>query len=104
MVLAKLPDQRYASAGQVCAGLSARARDEGLLFHVTLIARCMRDRFPEAAASCAACPEEFSNMADNKGGGSDLDVFEGLAKKSSRATTPALVPPAPPTRQRTLVG
>ncbi|MGK3993384.1 PEGA domain-containing protein [Sorangium sp. So ce1024] len=42
-------------------------------------------------------------MADNKGG-SDLDVFEGLAKKSSRATSPALVPPAPPGRQRTLTG
>ncbi|WP_437301844.1 PEGA domain-containing protein [Sorangium sp. So ce388] len=42
-------------------------------------------------------------MADNKGG-SDLDVFEGLAKKSSRTTSPALVPPSPPTRQRTLVG
>ncbi|WP_437604116.1 PEGA domain-containing protein [Sorangium sp. So ce590] len=42
-------------------------------------------------------------MADNKGG-SDLDVFEGLAKKSSRPTTPALVPPSPPTRHRTLVG
>ncbi|WP_437972370.1 PEGA domain-containing protein [Sorangium sp. So ce260] len=89
--------------GQVCAGLSELARDEGLLFDVTLIARCMRDRFPEAAANGAACPEEFSNMADNKGG-SDLDVFEGLAKKSSRATGPALVPPSPPTRQRTLVG
>ncbi|WP_437878935.1 PEGA domain-containing protein [Sorangium sp. So ce513] len=42
-------------------------------------------------------------MADNKGG-SDLDVFEGLAKKSSRATSPALVPPSPPARQRTLTG
>ncbi|MGK3962394.1 PEGA domain-containing protein [Sorangium sp. So ce118] len=42
-------------------------------------------------------------MADNKGG-SDLDVFEGLAKKSSRTTSPALAPPAPPVRQRTLVG
>ncbi|WP_437922644.1 PEGA domain-containing protein [Sorangium sp. So ce291] len=42
-------------------------------------------------------------MADNKGG-SDLDVFEGLAKKSSRTTSPALAPPSPPTRQRTLVG
>ncbi|WP_437694068.1 PEGA domain-containing protein [Sorangium sp. So ce176] len=42
-------------------------------------------------------------MADTKGG-SDLDVFEGLAKKSSRTANPALVPPSPPTRQRTLTG
>ncbi|WP_437994838.1 PEGA domain-containing protein [Sorangium sp. So ce185] len=103
MALAKSPDQRYAAAGQGRAGLSELARDEGPLFNITLIARRMRDRFSEAAANGAACPEEFSNMADNKGG-SDLDVFEGLAKKSSRATSPALVPPSPPTRQRTLVG
>ncbi|WP_437683726.1 PEGA domain-containing protein [Sorangium sp. So ce131] len=38
-------------------------------------------------------------MADNKGG-SDLDVFEGLAKKSSRATSPALAPPSTQSRQR----
>ncbi|AUX33417.1 MULTISPECIES: PEGA domain-containing protein [Sorangium] len=103
MALAKSSDQRYAAAGQGGAGLSELARDEGPLFHITLIARRMRDRFSEAAANGAACPEEFSNMADNKGG-SDLDVFEGLAKKSSRAASPALVPPSPPTRQRTLVG
>ena len=43
-------------------------------------------------------------MADNKGG-SDLDVFEGLAKKSARPTTPGLAPPTPPPqRGRTLVG
>ncbi len=45
-------------------------------------------------------------MADNKGG-SDLDVFEGLAKKPARPTTPGLAPPppaAPPQRGRTLVG
>ncbi|HTN87826.1 MAG TPA: PEGA domain-containing protein [Sorangium sp.] len=103
MALAKLPDQRYAAAAQVHAAHSELARDEGLLVHLTLVARNMRDPFPEAAANGAACPEEFPNMADNKGG-SDLDVFEGLAKKSSRTTSPALVPPSPPTRQRTLVG
>lgn len=43
-------------------------------------------------------------MADNKGG-SDLDVFEGLAKKSARPTTPGLAPPtAPPQRGKTLMG
>ncbi|XYH92364.1 PEGA domain-containing protein [Sorangium sp. So ce1128] len=102
MALAKLPDQRYAAADQLHAAHSELAHDEGLLVHLTLVARNMRDRFPEAAANGAACPEEFPNMADNKGG-SDLDVFEGLAKKSSRTTSPALAPPSPPTRQRTLI-
>jgi hypothetical protein len=44
-------------------------------------------------------------MAENKGGGgSDLDVFEGLAKKAPRSASPGLVPPPPSVRQRTLVG
>ncbi|MBK8257793.1 MAG: PEGA domain-containing protein [Polyangiaceae bacterium] len=45
-------------------------------------------------------------MADNKGG-SDLDVFEGLAKKPARPTTPGMAPPppaAPPPRGKTLLG
>ncbi|WP_437292113.1 PEGA domain-containing protein [Sorangium sp. So ce406] len=91
---------------QVHAARCELARDGGLLVHIThiiFVARSRRDRFPEAAANGAACPEEFPNMADTKGG-SDLDVFEGLAKKSSRTTNPALVPPSPPTRQRTLTG
>jgi hypothetical protein len=44
-------------------------------------------------------------MADNKGG-SDLDVFEGLAKKSTRSANPGLAPPPPSNQPRktTLVG
>ncbi|HVK69995.1 MAG TPA: hypothetical protein VM694_36330, partial [Polyangium sp.] len=43
-------------------------------------------------------------MADDKG--SDLDVFEGLAKKAPRGTTPGLMPPPPSgaARKSTLVG
>ncbi|MDI1451220.1 PEGA domain-containing protein [Polyangium sp. 6x1] len=43
-------------------------------------------------------------MADDKG--SDLDVFEGLAKKAPRSTTPGLVPPPPSgaARKSTLLG
>ncbi|WP_437594555.1 PEGA domain-containing protein [Sorangium sp. So ce1000] len=103
MALAKVPDQRYAAMDQEIAGRSELARDERLDIDVKLVARGLRDRFPEAAANGAAYPEEFSTMADNKGG-SDLDVFEGLAKKASRAASPALVPPSPPARKPTLVG
>ena len=42
-------------------------------------------------------------MADNKGG-SDLDVFEGLAKKSARPANPGLVPPPSNPRKATLLG
>ncbi|MRG91794.1 PEGA domain-containing protein [Polyangium spumosum] len=43
-------------------------------------------------------------MADDKG--SDLDVFEGLAKKAPRGTTPGLMPPPPSgaARKSTLLG
>ncbi len=41
-------------------------------------------------------------MADNKGG-SDLDVFEGLAKKSARPANPGLAPP-PSNARKTLMG
>ncbi|WP_437910718.1 PEGA domain-containing protein [Sorangium sp. So ce327] len=105
MALAKSPDQRYAAADQGILARSELARDERLYIELTLVARTMRDRFRfrDAAANGAAYPEEFSTMADNKGG-SDLDVFEGLAKKKSPATSTALVPPSPPARSRTLVG
>ncbi|WP_437917177.1 PEGA domain-containing protein [Sorangium sp. So ce302] len=109
MALAKSPDQRYAAADQGILARSELARDERLYIELTLVARSMRDRFRfrfrfrDAAVNGAAYPEEFSNMADNKGG-SDLDVFEGLAKKKSPATSTALVPPSPPARSRTLVG
>ncbi|WP_441286059.1 PEGA domain-containing protein [Sorangium sp. KYC3313] len=105
MALAKSPDQRYAAADQGILARSELPRDERSCIELTLVARSMRDRFRfrDAAANGAAYPEEFSNMADNKGG-SDLDVFEGLAKKKSPATSTALVPPSPPARSRTLVG
>ena len=42
-------------------------------------------------------------MADDKGS-SDLDVFEGLAKKGPRSTMPGLVPPSSAVRKGTLLG
>jgi hypothetical protein len=45
----------------------------------------------------------LEEMSDNKGGGSDLDIFEGLAKKSQRPGAPSLAPPQS-LRGKTTVG
>ncbi len=103
--LAHSPDQRYASATELHAELSELARTEGLLTDSTRVARYVRSVFPEVAAEGAASREECLDMAENKGG-SDLDVFEGLAKKSARPANPNLAPPPPsmPPRKPTLMG
>ncbi len=50
-------------------------------------------------------------MADEKNGGSDLDIFEGLGKKTTTSAAPAPAPPPPPSMapvpldgKRTLLG
>jgi serine/threonine protein kinase len=103
--LAHSPDERYASALQFHSELSDLARTEGLLTDSTRVARYVRSVFPEVAADGAASREECLDMAENKGG-SDLDVFEGLAKKSTRPANPNLAPPPPsmPPRKSTLMG
>jgi serine/threonine-protein kinase len=114
--LAHSPAQRYPGAEDFHAALSQVARRLGQLADTTRVAQYVRNLFPEAAAHRAATVvpdgarelgpwQECLTMADSKGG-SDLDVFEGLAKKSSRSVPPGLTPPPPSTgpRQRTLVG
>ena len=101
--LAKMPDRRYSTADQLRDDLLELARAEGRLVDPTPVARYVRHLFPEAAAEGAAFREECLNMADNKGG-SDLDVFEGLAKKAPRSAVPGLAPPSTQPRQRTLMG
>lgn len=102
--LAQSTSFRYPTAVQLQADLTDRARAEGLLTDSIRVARYVRSLFPEVAAEGAASPEESLDMADNKGG-SDLDVFEGLAKKASKAATPGLAPPpAGPGRKSTLLG
>ncbi|HEY4116216.1 MAG TPA: serine/threonine-protein kinase, partial [Byssovorax sp.] len=103
--LAQQPDQRYAGAREFRDELTALARVEDLVADSTRVAQYVRSLFPEVAAESAASREEPQNMADDKGG-SDLDVFEGLAKKSQRpASLPGLAPPASaPPRKATLVG
>ncbi len=105
--LAQSPDRRYATGDDLHAELRKVARAERLEADPSRVARYVRSLFPEAAAQGAASREESLNMAENKGG-SDLDVFEGLAKKPRQAAggLPALAPPPSSVgpRQRTLVG
>jgi serine/threonine-protein kinase len=115
--LAKGVDDRYNSAADLLAELSAFAHTEGILVQRERAADYMRHNFSDDAARTAASREEAHAMADNKGG-SDLDVFEGLAKKPQArpATPPPSVPfpgvagpkgagpPAPPGRAQTLLG
>lgn len=102
--LAKEPKLRYPACGPFLEDLSELVRSEGLNTEQARVARFVRSLFPEAAAECAVHREESLNMADEKGG-SDLDVFEGLAKKTAKPTLPGLVPPLTvQQRQRTMVG
>ncbi len=102
--LAPAREERYAAATEFHADLSRQAAAEGLLADSGRVARYVRKLFPEAAAEEAASREESLDMADNKGG-SDLDVFEGLAKKASRPAAAGLTPPPPSqARKSTLLG
>ncbi len=105
--LAQSPAERYPTATAFRDELLGVARDETLILDTTRVAQYVRSLFPEIAAEGAAHFEELVNMAENKGG-SDLDVFEGLAKKSARpaASVPGLAPPPPsaPPRKGTMVG
>jgi serine/threonine protein kinase len=101
--LANRVEQRYPTADRFHADLSELARAEGKLVDASSVARYVRNAFPEVAAGGPASREESLNMADNKGG-SDLDVFEGLAKKSARPANPGLAPPPTNPRKSTLLG
>lgn len=101
--LAHRRDTRYSSAEDLHADLVRVARAEGRLADSTRVAQYVRSLFPEVAAEEAASRQELLNMAESKGG-SDLDVFEGLAKKSQRPGAPGLTPPPPSARGRTLIG
>jgi serine/threonine-protein kinase len=102
--LAQSTEGRYPTAAELHAALSRQAGADGLLTDSVRVARYVRSLFPEAAAEEAASREESLDMADNKGG-SDLDVFEGLAKKGQRPASPGLTPPPPSqARKATLLG
>lgn len=100
-MLAQTPDQRYARAAELHGELSRFAKSSDRVIDRGRVSVYLRDLFPEVAALEAASREESLNMADDKGG-SDLDVFEGLAKRSNRPS--ALTPPPPSNRAGTLIG
>jgi eukaryotic-like serine/threonine-protein kinase len=94
--LAKNVDERYATAADLFADLSAFGHNAGGAAHRQRLAQLMRELFPNDSAqitntvSVTESAMESLDMAENKGG-SDLDVFEGLARKSNRL--PSLQPP-----------
>ncbi len=110
--LARDADERYTSASAIHADLSAYARTVGLVARRDRAADYMRRTFFDGAATSSASAQEAHVMAENKGG-SDLDVFEGLARKpQGRPVSAAPAPPMsvpgrggpPPPRARTLLG
>jgi len=104
-VLAKAPEERYDSASFFSEALTseatraaASAKDGDAAPFAARLAQIMRELFPGDVGSARS---EESLMADDKGS-SDLDVFEGLAKKSSRPSalsgplSTREAPPPPP--------
>lgn len=118
--LARDAEQRYSSASEFQADLNAYASKVGWVAHRDRAADYIQKAFLSSAAIAPAPPSEETHvMAENKGG-SDLDVFEGLARKPQSihpgaASAPSLpappvpgsrpgVPAPPPPRARTLLG
>ena len=107
--LAKDPKERYATASGFEADLRAFARSLPATGDAPRVAAFMGRMFPSEAARYAAAGQDHqeSNRMSEKGG-SDLDVFDGLAKKSQpRPSVPSQRGPAPPppaARQKTLLG
>ncbi len=101
--LAKRPEDRYLSASNFLVDLEEYARGGGDVADAAALAAYLRATFgagPPAESSATRSREE--TMSEEKKGGSDLDVFEGLQKKPGQAPSlpPAAAPPAPPQRQR----
>jgi eukaryotic-like serine/threonine-protein kinase len=110
--LAKDPNQRYATASEFEADLRAFAHTFPALGDSARLAALMRQMFPAEAAQAASGREESNGMSEK--GGSDLDVFDGLAKKSNRPgpasaapaprSLPAPTPPPQSSQKQTLLG
>jgi serine/threonine protein kinase len=95
--LAKTHDERYRSARQLTKDLEAFVGISGATATREDIARTMHRTFGPGYAqrSTGSIMElQETRMSDDNKSGSDLDIFEGLGKKSSGRTSAA--PPPPP--------
>ncbi len=104
--LAKDPKERYPTASEFEADLRTFARSQRVIGDAARAADFMSRMFPtEAVRAGSSSPDQESKRMSDKGG-SDLDVFDGLAKKSQpRPGVPSQRAPAPPApAKKTLLG
>lgn len=101
--LAKDQKQRYATARDFEVDLESVLRHMPGGADARRITSFMRELFPEETARFGSAGQESSWMSKD-GGGSDLDVFDGLAKKSSKVPAPPSGRSAPPVVKKTLLG
>jgi serine/threonine-protein kinase len=99
-VLARERGERYDTSAQVLRALLGAAEKLSVSIGPAAIAHTMGELFPKRFEQGTEV-EESRIMADEKGG-SDLDVFEGLAKKSGRPSNlPGAAPPSMPSPKST---
>jgi serine/threonine protein kinase len=91
--LAKNQDERYRSARQLTKDLEDFVGKSGAIATREDIAQTIRRTFGERGTAGIMELQE-TRMSDDNKSGSDLDIFEGLGKKSSPRTS--AVPPPPP--------
>ncbi len=100
-VLARERGERYDTSAQLLRALLGAAEKLSVSIGPAAIARTMGELFPKRFEQGTEV-EESRIMADEKGG-SDLDVFEGLAKKSGRPSNlPGAAPPSMPSPKSTV--
>lgn len=97
-VLAPNPSERYDTTAKLHEALRGLVATLGVQTGEDAVMRAVDSLFPARAAQ-AKTFEESHSMADEKGG-SDLDVFEGLAKKSVRPSNLSIPASNPPTSGR----
>ncbi|MBK6516709.1 MAG: serine/threonine protein kinase [Polyangiaceae bacterium] len=96
-VLAPEPAERYDTSTKVLDALRGLVQGSGVRVGEDAVAHVVGELFPARAQDKTF--EESRDMADEKGG-SDLDVFEGLAKKSQRPSSLPIPASAPPVSQK----
>ena len=92
--LAKNQDERYRSARLLTKDLEQFVGVSGAVATREDIAITMRRTFGERGTASIMEPQE-TRMSDDNKSGSDLDIFEGLGKKSTPRTAAAAPPPPP---------